>query len=313
MNIDTIKDQVIGRWYGVYAALGIEVGDGRHTACPICGSGKDRFRCDDKLGTGSWICNHCGAGDGWSLVMKKLELSFPEAVEQIGEIINSVPVSAKPKETVMTPEIMRSIFIASRVVAEGDPVFKYLKSRGLSKIPDKLRYHPKCWESETKKNQKAMLAIFTDAGGSAVTMHRTYLDADGNKLTVESPKKILPALKKMTGGAVRLFPAEGDTLGIAEGIETAVAASEDVNIPVWAALSSTLLESFEVPKGIKLLVIFADNDVNYAGQKAAFVLANRVAIKGISSIVHIPEIPGDDWLDVFVGRKSILGLDHNHD
>lgn len=304
MNIDTIKEQVVGRWQGVYAALGIEVGDGRHTVCPICGSGKDRFRCDDKSGTGSWICNQCGAGDGWSLVMKKLGLSFPEAIEQVGKIVNAVPISAKPKESTMTPEIMRSIFVASKEVMDGDPVHNYLRGRGLSKMSDKLRYHPKCWEPETKKKQKAMLAVFTGADGVAVTMHRTYLDAEGEKLPIESPKKILPALKKMSGGAVRLFPVEGDTMGIAEGIETAIAASEDMNIPVWAALSTSLLESFEVPKSIKQLIIFADNDVNYAGQKAAFVLANRVVAKGISANVHIPDAPGDDWLDVFVGRNS---------
>lgn len=304
MNIDSIKEQVIGRWQGVYSALGIEVGDGRHTACPICGSGKDRFRCDDKAGSGSWICNHCGAGDGWSMVMKKLGVSFSEAVEQVGGIINAIPISSKPKESAMTPELMRSIFTESKQLREGDPVYKYLKGRGLTKISDKLRYHPTCWEPETKKKQKAMLAVFTGADGVAVTMHRTYLDAGGRKLPIESPKKILPALKKMTGGAVRLFPTHGDTLGIAEGIETAIAASEDVHIPVWAALSSTLLETFEVPNGVKKLVIFSDNDKNYAGQKAAFILANRVAIKGISAIVHIPDVPGDDWLDVFVGTKS---------
>lgn len=304
MNIDIVKEQAVGRWQGIYASLGIEVGDGRHTACPICKTGKDRFRCDDKNGTGSWICNQCGAGDGWSLIMKILGLSFGDAIEQVSGIIGNIPKSAKPKESQMTPELMRSIFLASSAVAEGDPVHNYLTSRGLSKIPGVLRYHPKCWESETKRDQKAMLAVFTGADGVAVTMHRTYLDADGVKLPVESPKKILPALKKMTGGAVRLFPLEGDTLGVAEGIETAIAASEDVGIPVWAALSSTLIEVFEVPSGVKTLIVFADNDKNFAGQKAAFVLANKVARLGVSVVVHIPDIPGDDWLDVFVGRKS---------
>jgi len=51
MNIDVIKQDVIGRWGGVYSSLGIEVGDGRHTICPLCG--KKNFRCDDKDGRGS--------------------------------------------------------------------------------------------------------------------------------------------------------------------------------------------------------------------------------------------------------------------
>lgn len=304
MNSDLVKEQAIGRWQGIYAALGIEVGDGKHCPCPICG-GKNRFRCDDKDGTGSWICNQDGAGDGWSLLMKKLGLTFPDAIEQVGNIIGAITPSAKPKESVMTPEKMREIFNGSRPVTEGDPVSRYLSSRGLTKISGKLRHHQQCWEGETKKNQHAMLAIFTGADGQAVTMHRTYLDADGKKLQIESPKKILPALKKMTGGAVQLYPP-GPTLGVAEGIETAIAASEDTGLPVWAATTAVLLESFEVPPGVEHLVIFADNDKNYTGQKAAYTLANKVSVqKKISVTVYIPDVTGDDWADVYAKRRKI--------
>lgn len=303
MKSDIVKEQATGRWPGIFSALGIEVGDGRHTSCPMCG-GRDRFRFDDKSGSGSWICNHCGAGDGWSLLMKKLGLTFPDAIKEVGGIVCTVPVSTTPKESKMSPELMRSLFVGSKPVVEADPVHRYLQSRGLSKISSALRYHPKCWESETKRNQRAMLAVFTGADGVAVTMHRTYLDADGMKLPIESPKKILPPLKKMTGGAVRLFYPAGDILGLAEGIETAIAASEDTNIPVWAALSATLMESFEVPKSITKLVIFSDNDRNYSGQKAAYSLAFKAAMKGIQVSIYIPEIPGEDWADVHLKNSK---------
>ena len=51
-----------------------------------------------------------------------------------------------------------------------------------------------------------------------------------------------PGGKKMLGsvadGAVRLFPIGDDHLGIAEGIETALAAKAIFGVPVWAALSA---------------------------------------------------------------------------
>ncbi len=37
--------------------------------------GKTRFRFDDKEGRGTWICNHCGAGDGADLAMKVTGMS----------------------------------------------------------------------------------------------------------------------------------------------------------------------------------------------------------------------------------------------
>ena len=143
-----------------------------------------------------------------------------------------------------------------------------------------------------------MLAVFSLPDGTAVTMHRTFLGIDG-KLDIKSPKKIMPTLKKMTGGSVRLFPLGDDgAIAICEGIDTAIAVHEDMNIPVWAALSSTLLEKFVPPKEVKRLVVCGDNDRNFAGQKAAYVLANRIAVQEkIPVSVCIPERPGTDWLD----------------
>jgi putative DNA primase/helicase len=160
-----------------------------------------------------------------------------------------------------------------------------------------LRCSYKVWEPETKQNQAAMLAIFSDHEGTAITIHRTYLGNDGNKLNIDSPKKILPPLKPMKGGSVRLYDLEGDTLGITEGIETAIAVHESFSLPVWASLSTSLLESFIPPAGVRQIIIFGDNDENYAGQKSAYILANKLVIKyKIGATVELPECTGD-WLD----------------
>ena len=41
----------------------------KHQPCPLCG-GKDRYRFDDKDGQGTYYCNHCGAGNGYTLIKK---------------------------------------------------------------------------------------------------------------------------------------------------------------------------------------------------------------------------------------------------
>ncbi|MDP2676295.1 MAG: toprim domain-containing protein [bacterium] len=288
------------------AALGIDVGDGRHGPCPVndCG-GKDRFRFDDQ-GDGLWFCNQCipHAGDGFQLVQKVMGYDFPGALKTVSSVIGTCEVGAQLKENNITPEKLRKIFTDSKPIlscGEYCPGILYLKNRGLTDIPKALRYTEKAWETETKQEQRAILAVFSLPDGEAVTMHRIYVTADGKKLPIKSPKKMLPALKKMTGGAVRLYPWESGLLGIAEGIETAIAVHNMVEYPVWAALSTSLMEGFIPPKGVENIVIFSDNDQNYAGQKAAYTLANRLKI-GQNSLktveVEIPALPGTDFLDL---------------
>lgn len=294
--MSNIKADTQGKWPGIFASLGISVGTGKHQPCPACG-GTDRFRFIDKNGTGSYYCSQCKPGDGISLVMKVLKIEFKEACEELEKIIGKVQVIKHQEEQKTSPELLRKIFKASEPVKKGDPAYKYLQNRGLTQIPEMLRYCPLCWEPETKKNQKAMLAIFTLPKNEAVTMHRTYINEDGYKLNIENPKKILPPLKSMTGGAVRLYEHTGQ-LGIAEGIETAVAIYESYKIPCWAALSSVLLEGFIPPVGVKELIIFGDNDINFTGQKSAYSLANKLSLQGdIRVEVNIPRQDGTDFLN----------------
>jgi putative DNA primase/helicase len=139
-----------------------------------------------------------------------------------------------------------------------------------------------------------MLAKVTDPAGKPVMIHRTYLTATGTKALVEKVRMFC-AGKVPPGSAVRLAPA-APTMGVAEGIETALAAAKLFNIPTWAALNDGGVEKLEPPAGTESLIIFGDNDANGAGQRAAYALAARLAPK-MQVEVRIPDQSGADWND----------------
>src|SRR5437763_6046736 len=80
------------RWREILPRLGIETRflTNSHGPCPLCG-GKDRYRFDDKDGSGSYYCHQCGAGRGLLLVRKKNGWSFKEACDQIDKIVGLGP------------------------------------------------------------------------------------------------------------------------------------------------------------------------------------------------------------------------------
>ncbi len=150
-----------------------------------------------------------------------------------------------------------------------------------------------------------MVALVTGADGAPVTVHRTYLTPDGRKAPVPDPKKLMgyPG-DRLVGGAIRLF-APGQALGVAEGIETALAVHLRTGMPVWSAVSAGLLARLEPPAETALVVVWADRDRSGAGEMAALSLRERLIGRGISVAVHLPPGPipagakGIDWADVW--------------
>jgi len=54
----------------------------------------------------------------------------------------------------------------------------------------------------------------------------------------------------------------------------------------------------------KQIIIFSDNDNNYTGQKAAYLLANKLAVQGKSVMVKMPDKQGTDFNDVLRKAKK---------
>jgi len=102
-------------------------------------------------------------------------------------------------------------------------------------------------------------------------------------------------------GAVQLA-APTTELGLAEGIETALAAQQLFHIPTWATLSADLLHQADIPPGVRTVHLFADNDA--AGLKAMERATRRYLSLGYDIKQWVPPTTGKDWNDYLKGLND---------
>lgn len=308
---DKTANAAKGKWRGILLTLGLPESclKDRHGPCPLCG-GSDRFRWDNQDGRGSYICGQCGAGDGMKLAIEYTGKPFPEVARMIDEMVGNVKPDSTPPKPALTDDqrrnILRDTYKATLPVEPGDLVHRYLEGRGVDELiyPEALRFAPKLRDGEGGI-RPAMIAMVAGPDGKPITMHRTFLSSDGSgKAEMAASRKLMPG-DLPEGACVRLCEyVAGGPLGVAEGIETAMSASALYEIPVWAAINSALLKKWMPPEGCTEVAVFGDNDPKFGGQAAAWALAHRLAVKGVTVTVHVPEKPGTDFNDVWMERRS---------
>lgn len=301
-----IQDRAIGRWRSLLPSLGIHERHltGKHCACPMCG-GKDRFRFDDKAGSGSYFCNVCGAGSGVDLVIKSNKVAFAEAKRMIDGLLPSAEVSI-PKASLGSAYdprvVIERIWCDANPLDGFDPASQYLDRRGLkmATYPTQLRWIARTvysHEDKSKTYHPAMLAKFVSPDAKQWTVHRTFLDNKGHKASVPTVRKLMPG-RIPEGGAVRLAPS-AETMGIAEGVETALSAMAMFGVPVWAALNADGLTKWKPPATARNILIFGDSDSSFAGQYKAAALAYRLKIEGYTVELRMPDELDTDWNDLW--------------
>ena len=314
---EPLRDRARGRWVGILPQLGVGASslDGRHGPCPMCG-GRDRFRFDDKDGEGTWICSKCGAGDGVRLVMMANGIEFAEAAPRIEELIGSVepaPIKVGLSEEDRKNALNRLWRLSSAIRAD-DAAGRWLAARvGLQGgYPEDLRFVSRMRYSDPRADRSSehpgMIAMVRQSDGTPVTLHRTYLAPSGRKADVSEPRKLM-AGKTPKGVSIQLAQP-GSILGVAEGIETALAAAAIFGVPVWAAINSSMLEAWQPPAGVSEVIVFGDHDPKFGGQAAAFALAHRLACDdrlGVTARVEMPARAGDDWNDVLLNDLRRAG------
>lgn len=206
---------------------------------------------------------------------------------------------------------LASLWACAFELQPDDAASLYLKRRGIaiSPVPQALRYAPhqayRHWDGHVAMHP-AMLAAVQAPDGTLVAVHRTYLDKRGRKAAVPTVKKLTQTAGLMAGAAIRLHPmGSNGVIGCAEGIETALAARLSSGVPTWAAVSASGMQSFVWPAGARRLIVFADNDANRTGQRAAEALAMRARAAGLSVSVLVPQVRGRDWCDVWAHGAGV--------
>ncbi|MDV7200215.1 VapE family protein [Roseovarius sp. 10] len=252
-----------------------------HLDGPYAGWGFD-FATGERAGPIDMIYHATGMSEG---------RLFDEAA-RLARLERDLPVRpAAPARPDHSLEIRR--ILDGCVPLAGSLTETYLQSRGLRDpgSPD-LLFHPDLTDYDSRRGWPGMVAIPRLANGDPVGgIHRTFLLDDGSGKA--------PAGKKMLGtiaeAAVRLFPLPEDGhLGVAEGIETALAASAIFGKPVWAALSADGMARFKWPQDTRRVTIFAD--AGEVGRQAAATLSDRLNMADIPNEVIAP-IDGDDFND----------------
>lgn len=159
------SERMVGRWADALRSYGLtekQLG-GKHTECPICG-GKDRFRFDDKEGSGSYYCNGCGAGDGFKLAMAVTGMSFKDLAQDLDNKAGFLREAVRQERDYRG--LLKRIHEGNVPLADIDPVVLYLRSRGIQAIPRSfLRFNQNVWNWSDKVSSPAMVAAMFDVCG----------------------------------------------------------------------------------------------------------------------------------------------------
>src|SRR3954447_3297839 len=136
-----------GRWREILPQLGVDTRFlvNQHGPCPLCG-GRDRYRFDDRDGSGSYYCNQCGAGVGVILVRKLHGWDHKTACNEIDKIIGAERGPAKPAMPECDGRERRAAAIGRTIAAarSSDIVAAYLQRRGLTVTSPVLLGDPRC-------------------------------------------------------------------------------------------------------------------------------------------------------------------------
>ena len=177
----------------------------------------------------------------------------------------------------------------------------YLRRRNIDEaIPAVLRFLQHC-PHRNGGYFAAMLAPIVNAAGEQVALHKTFLKADGSGKADLPKEEQRETIGPMKGGAVRLTQHHPDLeLIVAEGLESAMSATQLFGIPSWAAICANGIETLDLPDAVRRIVIAADHDANDVGLRAALCARERWEAEGRSVRILLPPNLGEDFNDILL-------------
>src|SRR6516164_6705660 len=115
------------RWQEILPQLGIATSflTDKYGPWPLCG-GKDRFRFDDRDGSGSYYCNQCGPGSGLLLVRKFRGWDHKTACDEVDKIIGNAAPAPRHRAAKGAPDKAAAIHRLLRQARQPGVVTAYL-------------------------------------------------------------------------------------------------------------------------------------------------------------------------------------------
>lgn len=195
-------------------------------------------------------------------------------------------------------EYARELWHQAQVI-EGTLAERYFRRhRGITvSLPPSLRFHPQVKVPRERRWLPALIAAASSGDRVVGAVQVTWLNpATAAKADIDPPRRTFGPLNQ---AAVRLGPAT-KSIGLAEGVETALSAAELHGVPTWATLGAARFERVQIPAGIERIHIFGDADA--AGEAKAGGAARRLARDYLVSL-HWPT-EGKDFNDVLLAQRK---------
>lgn len=214
-------------------------------------------------------------------------------------VANSVGESTQPYDVVAAVE--SRVTRARRLWQQAIPISGtraeiYLRARRIQQDvwPSAFRYSPDATSIDDRRRWPALIAAIADPQGALQGVQVTLLSPCGmRKAETLTPRRIIG---RFSGGAVRLFDgAIPSALIIAEGLETALSASDALAVPAWSALTAGNLARFTPPDELTHLIIAADRGP--AGEAAGETLMTRMAHHRLQTEIDFAPDHYPDWND----------------
>lgn len=293
------------------APNGKVIGNDFTAICPFHSEKTPSYKIDIHKGI-----SHCfGCGHAGDVVKDYAEIkgiTLVEAKKEILEKFSSLTTINRAHTQKSDEEHLRRAlnFWSTKTIQHHNLIFRYYTTRGLKHLKyDNIHFYTGTYGGFFNNNDQrplnALVAKISDVEGNLKSLQIIELKEENNRI-VRGQKYLFPKLP-VKGYAIHLKEPVNGVLGLSEGLETGLSVQQALpNIPVWVALSSTLLLDVIIPAGIKTVFIFADND--NPGIENAKKLQKRLSQNGIETAIIAPKKKGTDFNDVLQehGESAIL-------